>query len=169
LFINTMWESSRLPAGWTAALNRARTVIVPTRFVAKVCRESGVTVPIEVVPEGVDPAVYHYLERPTRPGLTTLIVGTVVERKHVREGVAAWKQAFADDPEARLLIKARFHLNNYQPDDPRITFVDANETSRGIAHWYREADVLLALGNEGFGLLLVEGMGHDTRTRFLRK
>ena len=26
------------------------------------------------------------------------------------------------------------------------------------AHWYRQADVLLALGNEGFGLPLVEGM-----------
>ncbi|MCA1553919.1 MAG: glycosyltransferase, partial [Chloroflexi bacterium] len=36
--------------------------------------------------------------------------------------------------------------------------VDANEPTRGIAHWYREADVLLALGNEGFGLPLVEGM-----------
>jgi glycosyltransferase involved in cell wall biosynthesis len=32
------------------------------------------------------------------------------------------------------------------------------EHTTGIAHWYRRADVLLALGNEGFGLPLVEGM-----------
>jgi glycosyltransferase involved in cell wall biosynthesis len=158
LFINTMWESSRLPKGWAEELNQTRAVIVPTQFVARACRESGVTVPIEVIPEGVDPEVYRYEERPHRPSPTTLIVGTVIDRKHTREGIAAWKQAFADDPEARLIIKSRFSHGNYVPDDPRIRFIDTNERTRGIAHWYRRADVLLALGNEGFGLPLVEGM-----------
>ncbi|MCA1554506.1 MAG: glycosyltransferase family 4 protein, partial [Chloroflexi bacterium] len=158
LFINTMWESSRLPASWPAALNRARAVIVPTRFVARICHDSGVTVPIEIAPEGVDPNLYHNEHRPERATFTTLIAAMVNERKHTREGIAAWKRAFADEPNARLIIKARFQLNNYTPDDPRITLVDANEPTRGIAHWYREADVLLALGNEGFGLPLVEGM-----------
>jgi hypothetical protein len=27
--------------------------------------------------------------------------------------------------------------------------VDSEEPTRGMAHWYRQADVLLALGNEG--------------------
>jgi glycosyltransferase involved in cell wall biosynthesis len=158
LFINTMWESSRLPSAWPAVLNRARTVIVPTRFVAQACRESGVTVPIEVIPEGVDPAIYQYQDRPERPGITTLTVGPLDDRKHVRVGIAAWKRAFADDPDARLIIKTSYNYQNYVPDDPRIRYVDAREQTRGIAHWYRQADVLLALGNEGFGLPLVEGM-----------
>ena len=72
LFINTMWESSRLPHGWTATLNAARAVIVPTRYVAEVCRRSGVEAPVEVVPEGVDPGLYPYVDRPDREGLTTL-------------------------------------------------------------------------------------------------
>jgi glycosyltransferase involved in cell wall biosynthesis len=158
LFVNTMWETSRLPTDWPPRLNRARAVIVPTRFVAETFRSSGVTVPIEVVPQGVDPAVYHCEERPERRGLTTLMVGVFVPRKNVDEGIAAWKRAFRGDPDARLIIKARFGWRHYQPDDPRIRFVDSNEPTRGIAHWYREADVLLALGNEGFGLPLVEGM-----------
>lgn len=158
LFINTMWETSALPDTWPAWLNSSRAVIVPTRFVADTCRRSGVRVPIAVIPEGVDPAVYHWEERPARAGLTTLMVGPYARRKHTAEGIAAWKAAFADDPEARLIIKSRFHCRNYTPDDPRILFLDSNETTRGIAHWYREADVLLALGNEGFGLPLVEGM-----------
>jgi glycosyltransferase involved in cell wall biosynthesis len=158
LFVNTMWESSRLPAGWSGALNRARAVIVPTRFVADVCRRSGVTAPIEVVPEGVDPAVYRYEPPPERETFTTLIVGPVVERKHAREGIAAWERAFAGDPLARLIVKARFNYRNYRPEDPRIRLVDSDEKTRGIARWYRVADVLLALGNEGFGLPLIEGM-----------
>ena len=38
------------------------------------------------------------------------------------------------------------------------SFVDSNETTRGIAHWYEQADVLIAAGSEGFGLPLVEAM-----------
>ncbi|MBB3733732.1 glycosyltransferase family 4 protein [Nonomuraea dietziae] len=160
-FIHTMWESSRLPSGWPARLNRARAVVVPTRFVAKTCRSSGVTAPIEVIPEGVDPAVYPYVVRPERETLTTLIVGTVLPRKHVAEGIAAWKIAFAGDPGARLIIKSRFDTAKAMGltvSDPRITVVDDSEMGRGIRHWYEQADVLLALGSEGFGLPLVEGM-----------
>ncbi|HUS17384.1 MAG TPA: DUF4135 domain-containing protein, partial [Chloroflexia bacterium] len=156
LFINTMWETDRLPAGWAEQLNAARAVIVPTRFVADVFRDGGVTVPLEVVPEGIDPAIYHFEERPKRAGLTTLMVGTMVERKNVAQGVEAWKRAFADEPDARMILKCRFRYWDYEPDDPRIRFVDANEPTRGIAHWYRQADILMALGNEGFGLPLVE-------------
>jgi glycosyltransferase involved in cell wall biosynthesis len=158
LFVYTMWEGSRLPCPWPAQLDHAQAVIVPTRFVARVCRESGVTAPIEVVQQGVDPSAYHFEPRPQRPGLTTLVVATVVPRKHTLEAIAAWKLAFADDPDARLILKARFQYGNYRPDDARITLVDTNEPTRGIAHWYRRADVMLALGSEGFGLPLVEGM-----------
>lgn len=158
LFIYTMWESNRLPADWPARLNEMRAVIVPSRFCAQTCRDSGVTVPVEVVPLGVDPNIYHYQERPEREHLTTLVIGTIVERKHVRETIAAWKLAFADCPEARLILKSRFHYGNYTPDDPRIILVDANETTRGIAHWYQQADVVVAVGNEGFGLPLIEAM-----------
>lgn len=158
LFINTMWESSQLPASWLAHLNRARAVIVPTRFVARVCRDSGVTIPIEVIPEGIDPDLYQHVERPDRPDLTTLIVGTAIARKHMREGIAAWHRAFADDPAARLIIKTRFAQPDAFPRDPRIRVIDASEPTRGIRHWYAQADLLLALGNEGFGLPLIEGM-----------
>jgi len=158
LFIYTMWEANRLPIGWAEQINSTRAVIVPTRFVAQVCRESGVTVPIEVVPQGIDPDIYHYEERPERDGLTTLMISPVDNRKHTLEGIAAWKKVFANDLEARLIIKTNYGYHNYTPDDPRILYVDTKESTRGIAHWYRQADVLLALGNEGFGLPLVEGM-----------
>jgi glycosyltransferase involved in cell wall biosynthesis len=158
LFLYTMWETSELPRDWPVRLNRARAVIVPTRFVAEVFRRSGVTVPVEVVAQGVDPERYAYTERLERPGLTTLMVGVFVPRKNVLEGVEAWKLAFAGDPDARLVIKSRFQWNLYAPDDPRIRFVDTNEPTQGIAHWYQQADVLMALGNEGFGLPLVEAM-----------
>jgi glycosyltransferase involved in cell wall biosynthesis len=158
LFINTMWEADRLPALWPERLNLARAVIVPSRFLVDVCRRSGVNVPVEVVAQGVDPDVYHYEHRPERDVFTTLMVGTVDDRKHIGEGIAAWRIACGNDPQARLVIKSRFQKGNYSFDDARISFFKHDEATRGIAQWYRDADVLLALGNEGFGLPLVEAM-----------
>jgi glycosyltransferase involved in cell wall biosynthesis len=157
-FINTMWEGDRLPPGWTEWLNGARGVVVPTRFVAEACRASGVRSPVEVIPEGVDPTVYDYVERPEREGLTTLCVATVTPRKHVHEAIAAWLSAFEGDERARFVIKSRFGRQDFHVPDPRIRLVSANERTRGIREWYRDADILIAIGNEGFGLPLVEGM-----------
>jgi glycosyltransferase involved in cell wall biosynthesis len=158
VYLSTMWEADLFPPSWVPRLQRARAVIVPSTFVADACRASGVSAPVVVVPQGADPDVYHWQQRPEREGLTTLVVAPVDRRKHTRRAIAAWQQAFADDPHARLVIKTAYGYHNYTPDDPRISYVDRVESTRGIAHWYREADVLLALGNEGFGLPLVEGM-----------
>jgi hypothetical protein len=153
-----MWETSQLPADWVEPLNWARAVIVPSRYVADVFSASGVRSPIKIVAQGVDPAEYSYIQRPERHSLTTLMVGPVDDRKHTHEGIAAWKKAFAGDPDARLILKSQYKRHNYIPDDLRIRYVDTQETSRGIAHWYARADVLMALGSEGFGLPLIEGM-----------
>jgi glycosyltransferase involved in cell wall biosynthesis len=109
------------------------------------------------VPEGVDPGLYPYLDRPKREGLTTLLVGPLVRRKHIAEAVAAWQRAFAEDTSARLILKGKLGVP-FPVDDPRIVVITETGRTRGIGHWYAKADVLLALGNEGFGLPLVEGM-----------
>jgi glycosyltransferase involved in cell wall biosynthesis len=156
--LSTMWESDSLPVSWLPALHRARAVVVPTRWCADVFRAHSISSPIHVVPDGVDPEVYHYRPTPDRDGLTTLMVGTNLGRKHLAEGIAAWRVAFAGNPDARLLLKAHHQFARLAPDDPRISYVDVNEPTRGIAHWYRRADVLMALGNEGSGLPLIEAM-----------
>jgi|GEM_PF-871599 len=158
LFISTMWEANRFPPAWVTTLQQARAVIVPSTFVADSCRASGVTRPIVVVPLGVDPDVYSYQPRPHPDGLTTLIVAPVDERKHTHLAIEAWKVAFAGDPSARLVIKTTYGYHNYVPDDPRIIYIDQVELNRGIVDYYRKADILMALGSEGFGLPLVEGM-----------
>jgi glycosyltransferase involved in cell wall biosynthesis len=163
-----MFEASRLPSGWADRLNRAHVLIVPSTFVAGAFRASGVKVPIEVVPDGVDPQAYPCLDRPCREGVTTLVVSAaynrlsglpgIADRKHLPEAIAAWQRAFDGDAAARLILKCRWAQREDFPADPRITLVAQEERTRGIAHWYQQADVLLALGSEGFGLPLVEGM-----------
>ena len=158
LFVHTMWESDQLPTDWVRRLRATRAVIVPASFLVDVLRRGGVTSPVEVVPDGIDPGIYRHVERAERDGFTTLIVATPVARKHLTEAVAAWTLAFGDDPDARLIIKSRFGMAPSIGQDPRIEVIVASAPTRGIAGLYERADVLLALGNEGFGLPVVEGM-----------
>ena len=158
LFMYTMWESSRLPAGWSTLLNRMQAVMVPSQFVQRVFRDSGVSVPIEVVKQGVDPDIYHYEGAPGKAGIDHFNGrGAGAAQKYLR-GRSSMEESLSGRPACAPIIKARFQIRKWTPDDERITLIDTNETSRGIAHYYREADVLMALGNEGFGLPLVEGM-----------
>jgi glycosyltransferase involved in cell wall biosynthesis len=170
LFVRAVYEATELPAGWPAVLNRTQGVIVPSSFVADACAASGVTAPVHVVPDGVDPAAYPYLTRPAREGLTTLVVAAIWEdepddRKHVLQAVRAWQLAFDGDPTARLILKLRLVpgsglrlVRSLPLRDPRVTPVFGVEQTHGIAHWYHQADVLLALGSEGFGLPMIEAM-----------
>ena len=158
LFVRTMYEADTMPETWLPVLNQARCVIVPTAFNVEMFRRAGVRPPIEVLPDGIDPQVYAYRERPERTTFTTLLVATDLPRKHHREAVAGWRQAFDGDPDARLIIKTRVNDSLSVRADPRITIVGRDEWGRGIAHWYAAADVLVAVGNEGFGLPLIEAM-----------
>lgn len=157
LIVSTMNEADKIPERWPERLNLADAVITPSRFGAKVFQACGVTAPIEVVPDGVDPEVYQCISRPDRP-ITTLIVGMNEPRKNIDVGIEAWRRAFGNDADARLIIKSKNQLYPLETGDSRITYVDTNEMTRGIVDCYRDADVLLALGNEGFGLPLIEGM-----------
>jgi glycosyltransferase involved in cell wall biosynthesis len=171
-FVRAMYEASGLPRGWADVLNQTRAVLVPSTFVADTFGASGVTVPVHVTPDGVDPEVYRYAPPQHRDGVTTLIVAglwdptTIDDRKHVPAAVRAWQRAFDGDPAARLVLKIRWPASSGGPPlaalgvagDPRVLLADDVEYTRGIAHWYEQADVLLALGSEGFGLPLIEGM-----------
>ena len=138
-------------------LNQADFVVAPTPYVAEVFGRSGVTAPVCVIPEGIDPQVYPFVERPDRSTFTTLVVGMLNERKHGHAAIAVWQLAFQNDPNARLVFKSRWQVQGRLPNDNRVRFVESNRTTRGILDFYQEADVLLALGNEGFGMPLVEG------------
>jgi glycosyltransferase involved in cell wall biosynthesis len=59
----TMWETDTLPSEAVRLLNRAALVIAPSDWGAKCFRRNGVTVPIEVVPLGYDPEVFHVVSR----------------------------------------------------------------------------------------------------------
>ena len=64
LVLFTMFESPTLPEGWVESVNNmADLLIVPSKWNQKIFDEAGVTVPIAVVPLGVNPRDFPDLSR----------------------------------------------------------------------------------------------------------
>lgn len=159
-YVNTMCESSRLPKSWVPLLDKASSVIVPSTFCASAFRASGISRPIVVIPEGVNPAHFPFAQRTPRTTFTGLIVGAAERRKHLDESIAAWQAAFPGDESARLIVKVsrgdlrildRFHTE-------QVRFISTRQDRHSILDLYANADVLLSLGSEGFGLPPIEAM-----------
>lgn len=105
----TMFETDRLPPDWVAKLNLLDEVWVPSSFNVETFRSAGVTVPIGVVPGGVDGSLY-------RPGLKPLPLAGVrgcvflalfewSHRKAPDVLLRAWAEAFRPDEDVSLVLR----------------------------------------------------------------
>lgn len=61
--VYTVWETTQLPYGWAEAMNTGIAAITASTWCARMFKDCGVQVPIHVVPHGVDPKKFPYLER----------------------------------------------------------------------------------------------------------
>ena len=157
----TMWETDTLPAKSVAELNRCGRVIVPSVWGERCFRENGVTVPIDVVPLGHDPATFS--PRPPAAGIVFGTAGALDDgglRKNVQRTIELFRSAFPNGPDVRLRVKitpasppVRTH------GDPRIDVVAKSLTSAELAEWYGSLSAFVnASFGEGFGLHLLEAM-----------
>jgi glycosyltransferase involved in cell wall biosynthesis len=91
----SMWESDRLPTDWVPMLNKLPLVIVPTKAQIQIYRDSGVTVPMTIVPDPID--TEYWCERKVQPqeGIFKIVSwSNMTSRKMPIEMVTAFQQAF---------------------------------------------------------------------------
>lgn len=149
----TMFESTRLPAGWTAVLNACHAVITPCRFCRDIFMAAGMTTPITVAPLGLNP-LYTVAERdPGRP-LTFLAFIDRGMRKGGIQAMEAFIAAFGDDTNYRLILKGRTSKVTAEILNANIELIQRDMTSEELYQLYLRADVLInPHKGEGFGLL----------------
>jgi len=115
----TVWESTRLPAGWVEALRNCDEVWTTSTWGASVFARNGLDPSrVRVVPEGVDPEIFNpdvpatdILAR--RQGFKFLHVGRFEDRKGTRQLLRAFDKAFGPDDEAVLVLSCH---NPFEPD-----------------------------------------------------
>lgn len=165
------WELEALPSDWVAALAFLDAVIVPSRF----CKDAVLAAmdkPVRVVPHPVREVQDAAAPRCSSP-FTVLSVfnfGSSFRRKNPGAAIAAFREAFDDDPEARLILKtsAGRHYPNELADLVRaasesnnVEVIDEVITEDALSALYRTADAYLSLHrSEGFGLTIADAMIH---------
>lgn len=151
----TMFESTVLPEGWTENLNTCDAVVVPATWVAAVFRDNGVTVPIHIVPLGIDPE-YFAVQRERRRDrpFTFLALGDRFTRKGWDIAWHAFRSAFGSRATVKLIIKCRADgLPNFSSGDANVEFIRADLTVDEMAELYLNCDCMVfPTRGEGFGL-----------------
>ncbi len=110
----SMFESSRIPAEWTIILNTYfDAVAVPDPYFVSVYKESGVKIPVFVVPLAVDlsPNLKFPVKNCANTPFTFANLSTCVDRKNQLTLVRAFAKEFGNNKKVSLLINARAAFN----------------------------------------------------------
>ncbi|OAS16508.1 glycosyltransferase family 4 protein [Paenibacillus oryzisoli] len=116
IILNTVWETSRTPNAWLSHMNKFDAICVPTHHNKRALLNSGVTVPIYIVPHGVDTKVFHPNNQkfilPRADGKFTFVSVFGFQHRKNPEGLlrAYWEEFSAKD-NVILVIKT----NGYEP------------------------------------------------------
>lgn len=158
----TMFETEVLPGHWVEDINEhCDFVIVPSKWCKEIFEKGGISKPIFIVPLGINPAMFPYLEHPKREMFTILWQGFHGED---RKGYASLDKAFEELnlPNARLIKKiSPFSLRTMVQWEFRTDrwSICKNMKPAELLMLLREADLSVnPTSGEGFGLIPLEHM-----------
>lgn len=168
-----VWELPRMPDDWRLGIPFIHEAWAPSQFAADAIRAITGSRPVHVLSHPIDPPEdwpKHHPPGSSHPftALVILNIASSFERKNPCASIQAFKQAFGDDPGARLIVKYANAYSYPKSEDllreavggaSNITLIGDTMNAAGIDALYAEADVVMSLHRaEGFGLVVAEGM-----------
>lgn len=169
---NIQWivfESTKVPDVLFNCLDNADMIWVPSTWGKNILVNNGhLSDKIEVVPEGVDAQSFHPYYNVAPKPLQFLSVGKFEIRKSFHETLQAWKQAFGNDPDVKLVLKTHVFVNEPENLNEIKRIINELSLANVVVYWgprtadeiktlYRQSHVfVLPSKGEGWGLPLIE-------------
>jgi glycosyltransferase involved in cell wall biosynthesis len=154
------FETTIIPASWIKRINAFDALLVPCKQNLEAFRDSGVTVPIEVIHWGVDTNKFIEINRPDRDTFTFGTMGALSIRKGTDKLIQAFQEAFPPDlyPNVRLICKTSSPHYPFMVKDKRIIVQMMPVTHEELMNdFFKEIDVgVFPFRGEGFGLCPLE-------------
>jgi glycosyltransferase involved in cell wall biosynthesis len=152
-----MFESTLLPTGFASAMNQCDAIITPCQFCKEIFEEAGVTVPIHVLPLGINP-IYAPAERTEGRPFTFLAFIDRGMRKGGVQALSAFQHAFGDDMGYKLILKGRKSKVRAEILNPNVELIQDDYSEEQMRDLFYRADVVVANATgEGFGLIPRQG------------
>lgn len=157
----SMLESTKIPSQWTKILNSSfDAVVVPDQFLVEVYKNSGVKIPIFVLPIGM--YLDEYFAMPKSDSLhVPFVFGTTVscdERKNYNLLIRAFAEEFGNSNEVVLRLNSRaksdaFHNLIQQLGVSNIILTDSPLNKSAFLDFMRSFDCFVNISKgEGFSL-----------------
>jgi len=183
----SMLETDKITPVWTSILNRLDGCLVPTPFNVKTFMESGVNVPITIIPFGIDFDMYT-LDKESLlsfPDISTkfnfLCIGqwTFGDRKNIAQTILSFLKTFKNNKDVGLIVKAygtgagtidkiqcirkiesiRKHVGLKPDEGPKVYLVHGAFTTEDMSRLYHNAQVfVMPSSGESFGMPIVEAI-----------
>jgi len=166
------WELPKVPKNWNLAARFVHEIWVNSHFVADAVRTVS-NKPVRVVPYPLKPLQERRNESAKKSDrfFTVLLVFNVASnftRKNPCAAITAFRRAFGDDPDARLIVKyanadvwpaSLRYMEAAAAGARNVTLIGDTLGDEGMSSLYDQADVIMSLHrSEGFGLVIAEAM-----------
>jgi len=154
------WETTVVPKSWIGKINGFDGLLVPCKQNIEDFKNSGIKIPIELIHWGIDPDKFYPLTRPDRPVFTFGSLGALSIRKGTDLLIAAFKEAFPNEKDVKLICKTSYNTYPFGAKDDRIevqmTPVSNQEL---ITDFFQKIDCFVfPTRGEGFGMTPLEAM-----------
>jgi glycosyltransferase involved in cell wall biosynthesis len=166
-------ETDRIAPSWVEVCNTLNLVIVPSTFCRKAFHDSGVTVPVMVVPHGLEEEYKPLItKRRAKPLIFYNVFneGSLLERKNAEELIRCFLEAFGPSGE-ECVLRLRTGLSKQLVDIRlrydfgeaiRLDLPDERDTA-AFARIYSEVHCTVHPSRgEGFGLVPIQSIACET-------